>query len=61
MTAGEQESLLGPIRQFAAQLKAKGFAYEFHTTPGGHGWTEWNTQLPGCFARLFESVSVNAN
>jgi len=61
LTAGEQEPLLGPISGFAAQLKAKGFAYEFHTKRGGHDWAEWDTQLLGCFTRLFETISVNEN
>jgi S-formylglutathione hydrolase FrmB len=52
VTAGEQEALLEPIRRFVSRLKRQGFAYEFHTNPGGHDWGEWNSQLPGCFASL---------
>jgi putative tributyrin esterase len=58
LTAGEQEALLEPNRRFVAQLKKRGFAYEFHTTPGGHDWTEWNAQIPGCFESLFRSLRV---
>ena len=61
LTAGEQEPLLGPIRRLAAQLKVKGFTYEFHTKRGGHDWTEWDAQLPGCFAKLFETIPISAN
>lgn len=61
LTAGEQEPLLGPIRRFAAQLKSKSFAYEFHTKPGGHDWAEWNALLPGCFAKLLQTIPINAN
>lgn len=61
MTAGEQEPLLGPIRQFAARLKERGFAYEFHTRPGGHDWTEWNEQIPGCFESLFKVLPAQAS
>lgn len=60
LTAGEQEPLLQPNRQFAARLRKRGFTYEFHTKPGGHDWSQWDTQLPGCFAKLFEIIPANA-
>jgi S-formylglutathione hydrolase len=53
LSAGEQEPLREPIQRFALRLQAVGFAYEFHTRPGGHDWTEWDAQIPGCFAILF--------
>jgi S-formylglutathione hydrolase len=56
LTAGEQEALLEPNRRFAARLRERGFAYEFHTKPGGHDWTEWNTQIPGCFESLLNHL-----
>jgi S-formylglutathione hydrolase FrmB len=52
VTAGEEESLLPPIRQFVALLKSRDYASEFHTKPGGHDWNEWDTQIPGCFESL---------
>ena len=57
ITAGEQEALLDPIRRFAGQLKGRGYAYEFHTRPGGHDWTEWDKQIPGCFASLLARIN----
>ena len=57
ITAGEQEALLDPIRRFALQLKGRGYEFEFHTRPGGHEWTEWDTQIPGCFASLLEHIN----
>ncbi|MGD0892729.1 MAG: alpha/beta hydrolase-fold protein [Terracidiphilus sp.] len=56
MTAGEQEPLLEPIRRFASVLHNRHFAYEFHTTPGGHDWNEWNGQIPACFDRLLHHL-----
>jgi S-formylglutathione hydrolase len=53
LTAGEREALLAPNRRFAALLKRRGFSYEFHTKPGGHDWSEWDSQIPGCFESLF--------
>jgi len=58
LTAGEQEALLGPNRRFAALLKERGFAYEFHVLPGGHDWQEWDAQIPGCFESLIGSLRV---
>lgn len=52
VTAGDQEPLAVPIRRFIGELKARDFAYELHTGPGGHDWNEWNTQIPGCFTQL---------
>jgi S-formylglutathione hydrolase FrmB len=57
LTAGEQEALLEPNRRFAALLKGRGFAYEFHTKPGGHDWGEWDSQIPGCFESLLRHLS----
>lgn len=57
LTTGEQEALLEPNRRFAALLKGRGFAYEFHTKPGGHDWNEWDSQIPGCFESLFRHLS----
>jgi S-formylglutathione hydrolase len=54
LTAGGQEPLLGPNRRFAAKLKQRGFSYAFHIRPGGHDWTEWDSQIPGCFESLFQ-------
>jgi len=50
------EPLLIPNRRFAALLKNRSFAYEFHTKPGGHDWGEWNSQIPGCFESLLEHL-----
>ena len=56
ITAGEQESLLSPIRRFIALLKLRNYAHEFHTKPGGHDWNEWDTQVPGCFESLIAHI-----
>jgi S-formylglutathione hydrolase FrmB len=61
LTAGEQEPLLEPIHRFAAQLDQRGFAHEFQTKPGGHDWSEWDKQIPACFARLLEIMPVQQN
>lgn len=54
MTAGEQEPLLEPIRRFASRLHDRHFAYEFHTRPGAHDWTQWDSQIPACFDSLLQ-------
>jgi putative tributyrin esterase len=56
LTAGEMEPLLAPNRRFAALLKNRGFAYEFHTKPGGHDWGEWDAQIPGYFESLLQHL-----
>lgn len=61
LAAGRQEPLLEPNRQFAALLKRYGNNYEFHTEPGGHDWTQWNAQIPGCFSSLLQHLGVSAN
>jgi S-formylglutathione hydrolase FrmB len=60
MTAGQQEPLLGPDRQFAALLKRYGINSEFHTESGGHDWSQWNAQIPGCFESLMQHLDLNA-
>lgn len=52
ITAGDQEALLDPIRRFVTLLKQRNYAYEFDSKPGGHDWTEWDTQIPGCYESL---------
>lgn len=61
LTAGEQEPLLEPNLRFVARLKERGFAYEFHTKPGGHDWTEWDAQIPGCFESLLKHIPAKTN
>jgi S-formylglutathione hydrolase FrmB len=61
LTAGRQEPLLGPNRQFAVLLKRYGIGFEFHTEPGGHDWSQWNAQIPGCFTSLLQHLGMNAN
>jgi S-formylglutathione hydrolase len=56
LTAGEQEPLLEPNRRFVTRLQGRHFSYEFHTKPGGHDWTEWNTQIPACFESLLQHL-----
>lgn len=58
VTAGQQEPLRGPIQRFVVQLRKRGIAYEFHTKPGGHDWTEWNAQIPGCFESLLTHLGM---
>jgi S-formylglutathione hydrolase FrmB len=59
LTAGEGEPLLKPNRIFAALLKDRGFAFEFHTKLGGHDWGEWDAQIPGCFESLMRHLHPN--
>jgi S-formylglutathione hydrolase FrmB len=61
ISAGEQEPLLEPIRRFAGRLNDRGIAYEFHVLPGGHDWTQWNAQIPGCFESLTQHLSMKAD
>jgi S-formylglutathione hydrolase FrmB len=56
LAAGEHEPLLEPNRRFAARLRERHFAYEFHTKPGGHDWGEWDSQIPGCFESLLQHL-----
>jgi putative tributyrin esterase len=52
LTCGEQDSLLPANREFAALLAQRHFHFEFHTTSGGHDWTQWNAWLPDLFHSL---------
>jgi S-formylglutathione hydrolase FrmB len=52
LTCGEQEGLLPVNRSFAALLEQRHFAYEFHTSRGGHDWSQWNGWLADCFQSL---------
>jgi putative tributyrin esterase len=58
LTCGDQEGLLPANRKFAAMLEEKHFAYEFHTSPGGHDWNQWNGQLQGVFESLFSHLNI---
>lgn len=54
--SGDNEPLRRPIERFVERLKERGFVYEYHTKPGGHGWDEWNAQVPGCFESLLSKI-----
>jgi S-formylglutathione hydrolase FrmB len=58
LTAGGQEPLFEPNRRFAERLRERHFAFEFHTQPGGHDWSEWNSQVPGCFESLLNHLGL---
>ena len=58
LTSGETDHLLEPDRQFADELSKFHFHYEFHIKPGGHDWTQWDAQIPGCFDSLFRHVKT---
>ncbi|WP_162601928.1 alpha/beta hydrolase [Occallatibacter savannae] len=58
ITAGDQEALLGSVRRFAAQMERRGFAFEFHTSHGGHNWGTWNQQTAACFDALESRLPV---
>jgi len=45
LTCGDQEGLLATNKKFAALLQQRHFAYEFHTTRGGHDWNQWDRNL----------------
>lgn len=61
VTTGEREPLREPIERFAGKLKERGFAYGFHTKPGGHDWSLWDAQVPGCFDSLLKHLSLSGN
>lgn len=52
LACGLQEGLLPANRKFVSILEQRGFAYEFHTSSGGHDWTQWNARLPLLFEAL---------
>lgn len=59
ITAGQNEPLLNPDRAFAERLTALHFQHEFRSKPGGHDWNEWNSQISGCFERLWQNLGVD--
>jgi len=61
LTVGDSEPLLEPNERFAARLKQRGFAYEFHVKPGRHDWKQWDAQIPGCFEALVKKVPVKSS
>jgi putative tributyrin esterase len=54
LTCGEQEALLHANRNFAALLGRRHLPYEFHESPGGHDWNQWDKRLPGVFQSLLD-------
>jgi S-formylglutathione hydrolase FrmB len=57
LSVGEQEALTVPNLKFAAGLRERGFSFEFHSTPGGHNWSNWNAQIPNWFHSLCDSLN----
>jgi len=55
--AGDKEALLEPNQRFVARLRVREFAFEFHEKSGGHDWSEWDAQIPGCFASLLARMT----
>ena len=46
-------------RQFAALLKYRHIASEFHPGPGGHDWNQWNRRLDDAFQCLFAHLRTS--
>ena len=42
---GVDDPWFGVNREFAAVLKARGLAHEFHEEPGNHDWSYWDRQV----------------
>jgi S-formylglutathione hydrolase FrmB len=42
---GESDQFLGSNRRLADILQKRGFVYEYHETPGAHGWDYWDRRL----------------
>jgi putative tributyrin esterase len=59
LACGDQESLLAPNRDFAAQLAERHFRSEFHAVPGNHNWNQWNADLPSLFESLERELRRN--
>ena len=59
VTAGDHDPMVDRIRRFAGLLQGRGYASEFHEMPGGHDWSEWNAQIPGCFEKLTETLMTD--
>lgn len=56
ISCGEQEGLLPANRKLARLLGYHHFRFEFHASPGGHNWNQWNSRLPDVFRSLSEHV-----
>ena len=51
LSTGE-EPLEEPIQRFVNLVQRHALPYEFHKQPGGHGWAQWNSQLPALVQAL---------
>jgi putative tributyrin esterase len=58
LTCGDQDGLLPTNRQFAALLQQRHFKHEFHTSPGGHDWNQWNSHVPALIDSLTKHLIV---
>ncbi|PYV62990.1 MAG: hypothetical protein DMG95_08075 [Acidobacteria bacterium] len=56
ISCGEQEGLFPANRKLARLLGYHHFRFEFHASPGGHNWNQWNSRLPDVFRSLSEHV-----
>jgi putative tributyrin esterase len=46
IACGTIDFFLATNRAFTQQLWSQNVPYEFHETPGGHGWDYWDKELP---------------
>jgi S-formylglutathione hydrolase FrmB len=46
LQCGSADSLLPANRRFAAALRERNIAYEYHEIPGDHTWEFWDSSLP---------------
>jgi S-formylglutathione hydrolase FrmB len=59
---GAGDDFLASNRQFVEQLQRRGFRYEYHELPGGHGWDYWNEggqRMLGALARIAAPIPLD--
>lgn len=56
LVCGDQDPLVSANRAMDRELSVRHIRHEFHSVPGGHDWTVWNTHLQDIFAALVEHI-----
>ena len=59
VACGSADDFLPVNRELAAQLSSRGAAYEYHETPGAHGWDYWDRSLPALLQAVASATSDN--
>ncbi len=56
LACGIEDTFLAANREFVAELSRRNLPYEYHETPGGHGWDYWDRGIKPLLSQMTKQL-----